>query len=127
MVGTDATIESLPEPALSREDREAESWKPPGAEKPKTSWPIDGEHSFTPYTDDPEAGRDPAFLLQEQRRLLDGTCLVDYIIKRHTKYADHPQIRMYTWIPFRVRSHASVTCPCRLMTSSRYIRVCWRN
>jgi len=71
MVGTDATTESLPEPALSREDREAESWKPPGAEKPKTSWPIDGEHTFTPYTDDPEAGRDPAFLLQEQRRLLD--------------------------------------------------------
>jgi len=71
MVGTDAAIEPLPEPTRSQEDEEAVPWGPPGAEKPKTSWPIDGEHVFTPYTDDPEAGRDPAFLLQEQRRLLD--------------------------------------------------------
>ena len=83
MVGTDATIEPLPEPALSREEEEAESWKPPGGEKLKTSWPIDGEHTFTPYTDDPEAGRDPALLLQEQRRLLDGTCLIEHIIKSY--------------------------------------------
>ena len=82
MVGTDAAIEPLPEPepTRSQEDEETVSWGPPGAEKPKTSWPIDGEHVFTPYTDDPEAGRDPAFLLQEQRRLLDGTCCAGFIM-----------------------------------------------
>ncbi|KAI0247402.1 hypothetical protein BJV78DRAFT_1246070 [Lactifluus subvellereus] len=80
MVGTDAAIEPLPEPTRPQEDEETESWGPPGAEKPKTSWPVDGEHVFTPYTDDPEAGRDPAFLLQEQRRLLDGTCCADLIV-----------------------------------------------
>ncbi|KAI0260768.1 hypothetical protein BC834DRAFT_899248 [Gloeopeniophorella convolvens] len=76
MVGTDAVIEPLPEPAGKDEDEEEEeerarSWTPPGAEKHKTSWPGDDDHVFTPYTDDPEAGRDPAFLLQEQRRMMD--------------------------------------------------------
>jgi len=75
MVGTDAVFEPLPEPAASsgsQEDEEVrKSWTPPGAEKPKKAWPSVGEHDFTPYSDDPEAGRDPAFLLQEQRRLMD--------------------------------------------------------
>ncbi|KAI9457640.1 syntaxin-like protein [Lactarius psammicola] len=76
MVGTDAVFEPLPEPTASssgtQEDDEVRgSWTPSGAEKPKKAWPSVGEHGFTPYSDDPEAGRDPAFLLQEQRRLMD--------------------------------------------------------
>jgi len=81
MVGTDAVFEPLPEPTASssgtQEDEEVRgSWTPPGAEKPKKAWPNVGEHDFMPYSDDPEAGRDPAFLLQEQRRLMDGACHV---------------------------------------------------
>ena len=78
MVGADAVFEPLPEPTSgSREDEVVRrSWTPPGAEKPKKAWPSVGEHDFTPYSDDPEAGRDPAFLLQEQRRLMDGACFV---------------------------------------------------
>ncbi|KAH9061196.1 hypothetical protein EDB87DRAFT_1612466 [Lactarius vividus] len=78
MVETDAVFEPLPEPtAGSSGAHEVErSWTPPGAEKPKKAWPNVGEHDFTPYSDDPEAGQDPAFLLQEQRRLMDGACQV---------------------------------------------------
>ncbi|KAI9438505.1 syntaxin-like protein [Lactarius indigo] len=73
MVGTDAVFEPLPEPTVSSSEthEDERSWTPPGAEKPKKAWPNVGEHDFTPYSDDPEAGRDPAFLLQEQRRLMD--------------------------------------------------------
>ena len=81
MVGTDALFESLPEPTTSssgtqEDDEVRRSWTPPGAEKSKRAWPSVGEHDFMPYSDDPEAGRDPAFLLQEQRRLMDGACYV---------------------------------------------------
>jgi hypothetical protein len=127
MVGADADVEPIPEPATSQEDEETEPWRPPGTEKPKQSWPINGDHVYTPYTDDPEAGRDPTILLQEQRRLLDGTWCADFIMRGHTEYEDHPQIKTYTWIPFRTRSRVSVTCRCRLMTSSRYILACWRS
>ena len=82
MVGTDAVFEPLPEPTASilksgtQDDEESKSRTPTGAENPKKAWPIVGEHDFTPYSDDPEAGRDPAFLLQEQRRLMDSACHV---------------------------------------------------
>ncbi|KAH8996242.1 syntaxin-like protein [Lactarius akahatsu] len=78
MVGTDAVFEPLPEPTASSSGthEDERSWTPPGAEKPKKAWPNVGEHDFTPYSDDPEAGRDPAFLLQEQATL-DGWCIQD--------------------------------------------------
>ena len=76
MVGADAVIDPLPEPTASssRGTQEVEEAKrtPPSGGNPKRAWPSVGEHDFTPYSDDPEAGRDPAFLLQEQRRLMDG-------------------------------------------------------
>lgn len=83
MVGTDVVFEPLPEPSASssgtQEDEEMRgSWTPPGAEKSRKAWPSVGEHDFMPYSDDPEAGRDPAFLLQEQRRLMDGACRVSF-------------------------------------------------
>lgn len=66
MVGLDAVIEPLPEPTATPED-------PPGEEK-QNKWPAVSKQVFTPYTDDPEAGRDPVFVLQEQQRLMDGAC-----------------------------------------------------
>ncbi|KAH9991961.1 hypothetical protein BJV74DRAFT_771833 [Russula compacta] len=63
MVGLDAVIEPLPDPTATRED-------PLGEEK-QNRWPAVSKQVFTPYTDDPEAGRDPVFVLQEQQRLMD--------------------------------------------------------
>lgn len=78
MVGADVVFEPLPGPTASssRGTQEVEEAKrtPPRGEN--TKWPSVGEHDFTPYSDDPEAGRDPAFLLQEQRRLMDGASRV---------------------------------------------------
>ncbi|KAI0288300.1 hypothetical protein BC826DRAFT_1038970 [Russula brevipes] len=65
MVGLDAVVEPLPEPIATQEDGI------PGAEKPENTWPSVGKQVFTPYTDDPEAGTDPVFVLQEQQRLMD--------------------------------------------------------
>ncbi len=84
MVGTDVVFEPLPEPTASgsgtQKDEEVKgSWTIPGAEMPKKAWPTVGEYDFTPYSDDPEAGSDPAFLLQEQRRLMDSTCHIGLI------------------------------------------------
>ncbi len=69
MVGSDAVIESLPEPTTTQEDDH-----PPAREKPQHAWPAVDKQAFTPYTDDPEAGRDPVSVLQEQQRLMDGAC-----------------------------------------------------
>jgi syntaxin 8 len=69
MVGSDAVIEPLPEPTPTQEDSGPQAW-----EKPQHAWPTVDKQAFTPYTDDPEAGRDPVSLLQEQRRLMDGAC-----------------------------------------------------
>jgi syntaxin 8 len=69
MVGSDAVIESLPEPTPTQEDND-----PQAREKPQRAWPAVDKQAFTPYTDDPEAGRDPVSLLQEQQRLMDGAC-----------------------------------------------------
>ncbi len=69
MVGSDAVIEPLPEPTAMQEDED-----PPAREKPQHAWPAVDKQAFTPYTDDPEAGQDPVFLLQEQQRLMDGAC-----------------------------------------------------
>jgi len=69
MVGSDAVIESLPEPTPTQEDND-----PKAREKPQQVWPAVDKQGFAPYTDDPEAGRDPVSLLQEQQRLLDGAC-----------------------------------------------------
>ena len=70
MVGSDAVIEALPEPTATQEV------DPQAREKPQDAWPAVGKQAFTPYTDDPEAGTDPVFVLQEQRRLMDGACRV---------------------------------------------------
>jgi syntaxin 8 len=74
MVGLDAVVESLPEPIATQEDGI------PGAEKPENTWPSVGKQAFTPYTDDPEAGTDPVFVLQEQQRLMDGACLGYFLV-----------------------------------------------
>jgi syntaxin 8 len=62
MVGSDAVIEPLSEPTPTQEV------------SPPNTWPAVNKQVFTPYTDDPEAGRDPVFMLQEQQRLMDGAC-----------------------------------------------------
>jgi syntaxin 8 len=69
MVGSDTVIEPLPEPTPTQEDND-----PQAREKPQHAWPAVDKQAFAPYTDDPEAGRDPVTLLQEQRRLMDGAC-----------------------------------------------------
>jgi syntaxin 8 len=66
MVGLDAVIELLPEPTAIQEV------DPRAREKPRDAWPAVGKQTFTPYTDDPEAGTDPVFVLQKQQRLMDG-------------------------------------------------------
>ncbi|KAF8483397.1 hypothetical protein DFH94DRAFT_721444 [Russula ochroleuca] len=65
MVGLDAVIEPLPESTATQED-DPQAW-----EKPQDVWPAVGNQAFTPYTDDPEAGGDPVFVLQNQQRLMD--------------------------------------------------------
>src|SRR5258708_4513354 len=65
MVGSDAVTEPLPEPAATREFN---------SPREENAWPAVGKQVFTPYTDDPEAGRDPVVLLHEQQRLMDGAC-----------------------------------------------------
>ncbi|KAH9960611.1 hypothetical protein BC827DRAFT_1206702 [Russula dissimulans] len=65
MVGSDAIIEPLPEPNASQDDG------PPSREKLQNTWSDVSKQVFTPYTDDPEAGTDPVFLLREQQRLMD--------------------------------------------------------
>jgi syntaxin 8 len=86
MVGADAVFEPLPEATASgsRGTQEVEETKRtlPSSENPKKAWPSVGEHDFTPYSDDPEAGRDPAFLLQEQRRLMDGASHVSLTVNQ---------------------------------------------
>jgi syntaxin 8 len=74
MVGSDAVIEPLPEPAATQEGRL------PGEEKLQNTWPVVNKQVFTPYTDDPEAGRDPVFVLQEQQRLMDGACRANILV-----------------------------------------------
>ncbi len=71
MVGSDAVIELLPEPTPTptQEDND-----PQAREKSQHAWPAVDKQAFAPYTDDPEAGRDPVSLLQEQQRLMDGAC-----------------------------------------------------
>jgi syntaxin 8 len=68
MVGSDVVIEALPEPTTTQEASQ------PGEEKFQNTWPGTNKQVFTPYTDDPEAGSDPVFVLQEQQRLMDGAC-----------------------------------------------------
>jgi syntaxin 8 len=72
MVGSDAVIEPLPEPTPTQDDDD----DPQAREKPQHqhAWPAVDKQAFTPYTDDPEAGRDPVSVLQEQQRLMDGAC-----------------------------------------------------
>ena len=100
MVGTDAVFEPLPELTAgslgTQEGEEARSSRTPlGTENPKTVWPSVGEHDFTPYSDDPEAGRDPAFLLQEQRRLMDGAYHVSLTASEFAPLSTGVQVRMY--------------------------------
>ncbi|KAI0300083.1 hypothetical protein B0F90DRAFT_1724689 [Multifurca ochricompacta] len=101
MVGSDVVIEALPESTKAHSEEEeggeeARSWSPPGAEKTNNTWSGVGEHVFTPYTDDPEAGRDPSLMLQEQRRLLDGVSSSGAMKKEHSfNEICGLQIRMY--------------------------------
>lgn len=66
MVGSDAVIEPLPEPTPTQENND-----PQAREKLQHAWSAVNKQTFTPYTDDPEAGRDPVSVLQEQQRLMD--------------------------------------------------------
>jgi hypothetical protein len=123
MVGSDAVIEPLPEPTPTQEDND-----PQAREKPQHAWPVIDKHAFMPYTDDPEAGRDPVSVLQEQQRLMDGTCrapprLHDILLKLNRGL----QTRTYIWIRFHARLRVSVTCRCRSMTSLMCTRDCWRS
>ena len=122
MVGLDAVIEPLPEPTATQEV------DPQAREKPQDAWPAVGKQAFTPYTDDPEAGRDPVFVLQEQQRLMDGACRVCLVLGPtfSTKVCGL-QTRMYIWIRFHIRLPDSVTCQCRSMTSLKCTRACWRS
>lgn len=121
MVGSDAVIEPLPEPTATQVD------DPHAREKPPNTWPAVGKQAFTPYTDDPEAGRDPVFVLQEQQRLMDGAlcllCFEGYLLNKSVGL----QTRMYIWIRFHARSRDSMTCRCRLMTSLKCTQACWRS
>jgi syntaxin 8 len=75
MVGLDAVIEPLPEPIPTQEV------DPQAREKPQDAWPAVGKQTFTPYTDDPEAGTGPVFVLQQQRRLMDGACRARLVLR----------------------------------------------
>ncbi|KAI9454197.1 syntaxin-like protein [Russula earlei] len=67
MVGSDAVIEPLPNP----EPTPLQEGRPPSSEMLQNTWPAASKQVFTPYTDDPEAGVDPIFVLREQQRLID--------------------------------------------------------
>jgi hypothetical protein len=122
MVGSDAVIEPLPEPTATQVD------DPQAREKPQNAWPTVGKQAFTPYTDDPEAGRDPVFVLQEQQRLMDGACRVCFVLRATFSTKVYGlQTRMYIWIRFHARSRDSMTCRRRLMTSLKCTRACWRS
>jgi syntaxin 8 len=91
MVGSDAVIEPLPEPTPIQEDND-----PQAREKPQHAWPAVDKHAFTPYTDDPEAGRDPVSLLQDQQRLMDGASRARLVFTNMPlKLNRGPQTRMY--------------------------------
>jgi hypothetical protein len=118
MVGSDAIIEPLPEPTATQEA------SPPGEEKLQNTWPTVNDQVFTPYTDDPEAGRDPVFELQEQQRLMDGTCRACCLGRIPLQQCRELQTRTFIWILFRVPLHVNVTYQCRSTMSSRHIPAC---
>jgi hypothetical protein len=66
MLGADAERAGI-EPFAEQEREEARS------PEPLTAPARDSEGVYTPYADDPEAGPEPSIMLQEQRRLMDGT------------------------------------------------------
>jgi len=74
MIGLDAVIEPLPEPTVTQEVGL------PSEEMIQNTRPAISKQVFTPYTDDPEAGRDPVFVLQEQQRLMDGACRAYFLM-----------------------------------------------
>lgn len=116
MVGSDAVTEPLPEPAATREST------PPREEN---AWPAISKQVFAPYTDDPEAGRDPVLLLQEQRRLMDGACCACCCVRSvSVQRTCKLQTRTYIWIRFHARLPVSVTYRCKSTTSSKYIQAC---
>ena len=80
MVGSDAVIEPLPDPTPTQVDDD-----PQAREKlqHQHAWSAVDKQAFTPYTDDPEAGRDPVSVLQEQQRLMDGMCHARLIFMTH--------------------------------------------
>lgn len=122
MVGSDAIIERLPEPTATQEV------SPSGEEMLQNTWPVVNKQAFTPYTDDPEAGRDPVFVLQEQQRLMDGachTCLLGRIPLQ--QQSRELQTRTCIWILFHTPLRVSVTYQCRSTTSSMYTQACWKS
>jgi syntaxin 8 len=116
MVGSDAVIEPLPEPAATREST------PPREEN---AWPAVRKQDFTPYTDDPEAGRDPVLLLHEQQRLMDGAChACCWVGTVPLQQTCELQTRTYIWTRFHARLPVSVTYRCKSMASSKYTQAC---
>ena len=113
MVGSDAAIEPLPEPAATRESTPT---------REENAWPAVRTQDFTPYTDDPEAGRDPVLLLHEQQRLMDGACHANCWVG--LQQTCEFQTRTYIWIRFHARLPVSVTYRCKSMTSSKYTQAC---
>jgi len=116
MVGSDAVTEPLLEPAATRESTPS---------REENVWPANSKQVFTPYTDDPEAGRDPVLLLQEQRRLMDGACRACCCVRNVSlQRTCKLQARTYIWIRFHAQLPVSVTYRCKSMTSSKYIQAC---
>lgn len=116
MVGSDAVIEPLPEPTPTPEST------PPREEN---AWPAGSKQNFTPYTDDPEAGRDPVFLLQEQQRLMDGACRACcWVGSIPLQRTCELQAKTYIWIRFHARLPVSVTYRYKSTTSSKHIQAC---
>lgn len=121
MVGSDAVIDPLPEPTATQVDDD-----PQAREKPQHAWPTVDKQAFTPYTDDPEAGRDPVSMLQEQQRLMDGGCRARPPCFHDTLNLGL-QTRTYIWIRFHAQLRVSVIYQCRSMTNLKCTRDCWRN
>jgi hypothetical protein len=122
MVGSDAVIEPLSEPTATQEV------SPPGEEKLQNTWPAVNKQVFTPYTDDPEAGRDPVFMLQEQQRMMDGACRACLLGRLSLQQRSRGlQTRTCIWILFHTPLRASVIYQCRSTTSLTYTQACWKS
>jgi hypothetical protein len=75
----------------------------------------DNSSTFTPYSDDPERGRDadPGALLLQQRHIMDGE--VDYLAIQSARSltSSDKQTKMTAWNTCRDPSAVSETCQCK--------------